>query len=537
MDADTLLSNLQSQANNTQSNTISEINTLMGAVQGLLSNPQTIQDKNFSDPGTNLTEAAITDVQYGVGSTSPDFGTWPIPSATYQTRFNDNFVPTETPSSFWPVITPGTITEPSTGPTWPAIEAKRPTDGTPAAPVLTEAPVDGAIDFNLFLANDVTLVEGAVRSWVNTYAPQYAQALAQLEQFTMDGIANGAALPATIEAAMINRKRKSLDRERIAAEQQAARVETARGGDVLQPMYFASLRAINAQYSDQIAAHNEEVFLWRSELEVKHRQFCMQTATQLHSTITQIMVNWGGLFVQYKGALANYWAAIARIKADAHNAKMDEDVKVYMAQLEQEAKIYGLDLEADKADLTGYQISTGYQEALLRSRTDQARLSLEAASTKAQVTASTHNAALSAQAQITGIRLEQDAKIYGLDVEKARANIDGWKSYASALVEKFRAFVAADQNAIQSQLGVLNARVESRKLKASEAELKMRGKIADYEGKIKNSQMEKELILRANQSALDAYAAAASTLGQIAAAAIHVMNGMASNQITTTKKG
>lgn len=531
MEIDTYLANLMGYSSATIAQTDVAVQQLFDQITNLTIPSDFTAPESIKSVSSRVYEPNISPIAIGT-SMNGSIDTHPNPVAQYKPIQLPTTSLNPYPSANWASIPVSTVTEPSVG-FWPDPDtgATAPSDIPP--PDTKEVELTRYNDYETYLVKDIALVESAVRNYMASYAPNYLESLEKLEQTAYAGIDDGAVMPATVEAAMVNRKRQSIDRERLGAERMALRVETARGGDVVQPAYFAALRSIAAQHSDQIANTNNEVFLWKAEIEVKHREFCMQTLNQLQSTVMSTLVGWGQLFTNYKNALLNYEAAFLNATVQAHRDKLNADVQVFNIQTEQDAKIYGLDVEKNKADITGYGTYASYQSEVLRSRTNKMQAEVTANSAEVSAAVSAYNTYTSNTVQQQSNLLDASIKKYGGDIQKDQARIEGYKAYSDAIVSKFQADVAQVGHKIQGQAAYLKALVDKGQVTVERANNEIKANIADFEGRIRVRTARAELDQKGLMAAAEAYQSAAATLGQIAAAATHILSGIAVNTSST----
>lgn len=533
MDVDTLIYNLQAEADGAYLSSINMVNSLLSVINKL----EAERDINF-DPfnfnnASSVQEVAVAPFSGGLSS-PPSPGS---ANVNYPSEFKTTLArmdPSTYPGSLTkPTLNDYTTTEP-TGLTAPSITWTDFSDTSKPPPILTEAEVDPSTafsNFNTYFTNDTSLIKSAVRDWVDTYAPDFSAALAQLESAVMEGIESGTGLTEAVEYAMLNRKRQTLDRERIALEQQAAKVETARGGDVVQPSFFAALRNIGAKHSDQIAVSSNEVFLWRSQMEIEYRKTCMQLSAQIQSTILNELVAWGSLFTQYRNALIQYEIAVLNAKVLAHNAKMQADVQVYGTNVDKDLKVYSTAQVRPQIEADIFKTQLGTETQVYSTQTDKEAKIYSADIQRIGYLADLQKTEVMADVQVYGSQLDTDAKVYAASFQRSGQQVEAYKATAAAQTENYRAQASALQARVQAYAAEWNSKVEARKIALGKGELELKGKISENDAKNLKNRLQAELNQRALESSAQAYSAAANMLGQIAAAAQSVISGIAVAQV------
>jgi hypothetical protein len=216
---------------------------------------------------------------------------------------------------------------------------------TPSAPPeLSEAQYRGAFDdIQPVLLNTLN---GQCRAWLDTYFSQHAAGLAAVEEKLAKYLAGGTAIPADIEAQIIERNRDRTIAEYLRTRDQVYGEAALRGFTIPGGAVNGALLRARQAGMDNIARASVEVAVKNMELEQANIQFAVTNSINLRQLAVNAVLQFGSLIVQTDGQ-AEQWA---------------------QGFIEQVARLYTLKAEYFKLQLEGLKLQTDVQVEQVRAQ-------------------------------------------------------------------------------------------------------------------------------------------------------------------------
>jgi hypothetical protein len=144
-------------------------------------------------------------------------------------------------------------------------------------------------------------VETYADAWIDRYAPEYHNAMAQLEERLAASYAGGTAMPDTVEQQIFDRGVSRAERERGNLDNETIE-RWSRRGYALPPIALNSQLAANQrQVARSVADVAREVAIERARLEHQHIQFVMQISSTMRDAMRNQVISYSGVLLNING--------------------------------------------------------------------------------------------------------------------------------------------------------------------------------------------------------------------------------------------
>lgn len=224
---------------------------------------------------------------------------------------------------------------------------------------LPDLPEDFAAAFRVDVRSAVPefrdWVESYTQAWMARHAPNYGEAMAQLQAAIERGMEGNTAMPDAIEAQIFGRgvDRAEAERARLDAE---ASERFARRGYKLPPLALAGQLARNQASVARAAADvAREVAIERARLEHQHVQFVMQLSSSILDSIRNQAIQYAGLLLQINGQAIDYAARLGQLSVETYS-KLIERARLSFDHMRTLATIYETELKSALADVELFKV-------------------------------------------------------------------------------------------------------------------------------------------------------------------------------------
>lgn len=298
--------------------------------------------------------------------------------------------------------------------------------------------------------------DDVVSAWITKYVPEYQAAMQKLEDRIREGM-DGTILPDGIEQRIFDRARARAQAEGAAKAAQITSEAAKRGFVLPASLMMDGIARAQKEASDRIAAASSETAIQRTQIEIQHLQFCMQTSASLRQSVWDAALGYAQLTVSMMETAIRDANAFAEIMIRWYNAQLDL-FRAKMDLYRTEAQVYETKLTAAFADLEAFKSELEAE----RVKKDVERLQIDAYQTKI---ASAENKVRLYVSQLQGVQTQ--AQIERIKVDTYAQEIQAYVALVRAKGAEFEAYQAslsgdeAKVRAYQAEVNAWSAQVEA----------------------------------------------------------------------------
>lgn len=388
-----------------------------------------------------------------------------------------------------------------------------------------------------------------VQEWFNTYAPNNATYLQQLEDKIAEDMADARAMPDTFETNLFNRARSRAEREKDRVVADLERNHEKRGFIAPPGSFIAGLNKAQQATANMIGAQAGEIAIERARLEIQHIQFVMQLSASIRQNLQGLAIQYANTLVSINGQALEHAKLVAQYLVEAYRVLIERgrlqiavyqvEAEVYETELKSALSVldsYRLELEAErlKKDVEGLNVEVyskliSAQEieinkylALLKGVSEKAsieRLAIELyeEQAKAYVTRiqgkeaefNAYRAAIDGdKGKLEGELAKVDIFRAQLDGEKIRADInrievDSTVQHNRNLVDQYEAELRAYMTEVDAEGKRFAGNVEARKVALSAFQINLQTQLETFKVKYDKARLDLEAEVQRMQKNLD----------------------------------
>lgn len=241
----------------------------------------------------------------------------------------------------------------------------------PAAPDIRQTMLDALREFDP--VTQAALL-AAMEAWLTAYAPGYRNAMNTLYARLEEGL-NGTAIVEAVEQAMHTRLVDRIEAENAAQQTQIVAGMRKRGYEMPQIVLSAELNRNAKAIADRNALAAVEVYIERTKIELQHKQFCLQAASQLQQAVQSAFLQFAGVVAGLKKYALDYAVALANALSDTYKAQ----VNAFETRLKAAMSLFEAAVNRNRAELDTYRTQLEVQLQRKKLEYERMKLQLESA--------------------------------------------------------------------------------------------------------------------------------------------------------------
>lgn len=350
-------------------------------------------------------------------------------------------------------------------------------------------------EYQAKLLTSQNLVDVGMQRWVQEYAPDYANAMSQLEAKLADGLARGTALDESYENNLYAQARGKGEREFARTINEIEKGHRKRGFVMPSGAMASAIASANQAAASSNALSATTIAIERAKMEVQHIQFVLGASAQVRQHLQ-------AAFNQYAYTLSQL---NAQSIASAKNI-VESSIQVFNANLERYKAQYDV-LETEAALYEAHIKSALAQLDVYRLEIEGSKLQLESD----QLQIENYSKLIAAE------QIKVELSVALLKSVETRAGVEKLK--VEAFAEEARAYTAklgSDELRVKVYTALLEG--DKAKLEGQLANLTVYEKLVDADVKKYDAQLERskvdvqrnQLLLTNYQAELEAYKTASS---------------------------
>jgi hypothetical protein len=342
-------------------------------------------------------------------------------------------------------------------------------------------------------------VESNINGFVDTYAPEYHNALATLEAKIDNDMDGGTAMSDSIEQQIFDRAKSRAETERTRLDREVLQQASKRGFPILPGTTLGGLQSNQQATAENISTAASETAIERARLEQQHIQFVMTMSSQIRNYMITSVLQYAGVLLNCNQQAMVYAKDIAGLLVEEYNAIL-RVYEVKMRLFEVLAGVYEVRVRSALAELEEYKISV--EAAKLEMEVEKLEVDVYAQQINAQKSLieiyATQLRAVITEAELEKLRVE----IFGSQVEtymaEVQAKVAEFDVYKSAIagdqarvaaygtqVDAYRAEISAAGTKVDAEKAISQVSIEANRNIIDQYKAELAGYIAevDAEGK------------------------------------------------------